>query len=400
MYDVIVVGARCAGAATAMLLARRGHEVLLVDRARLPSEIPHGHFLHRGGPRRLHDWGLLDRVIATGAPPVTRSTMLVAGVALTATGLEAGGVPFGIGPRRAAFDLVLAEAAAEAGAEVRDGFAVHEYLRDGDRVAGVAGRETGGGRRVRKHARMVVGADGRNSGLARAVRARVTAAEPTATCWYFSYWSGTGVDALEMRASADRVLFAFPTNDELTGVFAGWPLDELPRVRADVGAALAEVLGGAPELAQRVAAGTREERYLGATQLPNFLRRPHGPGWALVGDAGAHKDPFMALGMCDALRDAELLADALDRGLTGAEPMELALAGYEHARDEATRPDFWANLSQARFEPAPPEYAALRRALSHADPEDVRAFHLANQGLIAREAFYNDETLRRVMATA
>ena len=71
-YDIIVVGARCSGAPTAMLLARKGYKVLLADRARFPSEIAHGHFIHRHGPRRLRDWGLLDRVIATGCPPSTQ----------------------------------------------------------------------------------------------------------------------------------------------------------------------------------------------------------------------------------------------------------------------------------------------------------------------------------------
>ena len=126
MYDAIVIGARCAGAATAMLLARKGCSVLLVDRARFPSDIPHGHFIHNHGPRRLADWGLLDKVLATNCPRITRFTTDFGDFALTGHDLEVDGIPMGLGPRRAALDAVLVEAAVEAGAEFREGFPVRE----------------------------------------------------------------------------------------------------------------------------------------------------------------------------------------------------------------------------------------------------------------------------------
>ena len=396
MHDAIVIGARCAGAATALLLARAGHDVLLVDRAHLPKDLPNGHFIHRGGPARLHAWRLLDRVVATGAPLVTTMTTDFGDGPLRATGVERDGIPLGIAPRRRVLDRVLAEAAVEAGAELRTGFAVTDLVTDGDRVTGVRRR----GDATPERARVVVGADGRGSWFARAVDAPVTHAAPDLTCWYFGYWSGVACDGLEMHVLGDRVLFAFPTNDDLAGVFIGWPLAELAAVRADIDAAFAAVLARVPGLEARVRAGTREERYGGATRLPNVLRRPHGPGWALVGDAGAHKDPFMALGIADALRDAELLAGALDDGLSGRAPLDEALAGYGRARDAATLPDFHANVAAARFEPPPPEHTRLRAALRHAAPEDVRAFHLATQGLAPPESFFNDATLGRLMAAA
>src|SRR5919109_3684283 len=140
MYDAMVIGARCAGAATAMLLARKGYDVLLVDRARFPSEIPHGHFVHRHGPGRLAAWGLLDRVLATNCPAVTSIVTDMGDFPLAGEGLEVDGIPLGLGPRRSRLDHVLVEAAVEAGAELREGFAVDDFVTEGGAIAGVRAR--------------------------------------------------------------------------------------------------------------------------------------------------------------------------------------------------------------------------------------------------------------------
>jgi flavin-dependent dehydrogenase len=158
------------------------------------------------------------------------------------------------------------------------------------------------------------------------------------------------------------------------------------------------VLDLVPEIAERIRAGRREERFAGATQLPNFVRTPFGPGWALVGDAGCHKDPFMALGIRDALRDAELLADAVTDGLSGRRPLDAALADYERRRNEATLPGYRENLVAARLDP-PPEQPALLAAL-RGDQAAVNHFFKARQGMVPLETFFNPENLRRVMAGA
>jgi flavin-dependent dehydrogenase len=362
MYDAIVIGARCAGAATAMLLARRGLDVLLVDRARFPSDIPHGHFIHRHGPRRLADWGLLDRVLETGCPRVTEFTSDFGDFELTGRELEVDGIPMGLGPRRTALDAILVEAAARAGAEVREGMPVRELTFDGDRVTGFKGAQ----------GRIVIGADGRNSAVAKQVDAPLTHSYPAISIWYFSYWSGVPGSGLAIHVRDRTAIFAFPTNDGLYGVFIAWPLSELNRVRADIERAMFEVLDGVPALGERVRAGRREDRLAGATQLPNFVRKPHGPGWALVGDAGCHKDPFMALGVCDAFRDAELLADAL----AGDEPLE----HYERRRDEATLPDFERNFGAAHLV-APPELLAMRQSL-RGDQDATNRFFMAYEGML------------------
>src|SRR5215468_3520166 len=258
-YDAIVVGARCAGAATAMLLARRGFDVLLVDRVRFPSEIPHGHYVHMHGPPRLAAWGLLDRVLATGCPPITSITMDLGDFALTGRGLVVDGVPVGVAPRRAALDQVLIQAAIEAGAEFRDAFPVHDLTFDHDRVTGIRGR---GG--LTERARIVIGADGRNSRVAKRVKAPVYAQQPTLACWYFAYWSGVARDGLEMYRRGHRMIFAHPTNDDLLAVFVGWPIADLPAIRSDIEAQMMAVVDRVPDLSQRIRSGRREERIYGA----------------------------------------------------------------------------------------------------------------------------------------
>jgi len=398
MHDVIVVGARCAGAPTAMLLARKGYRVLLVDRTSFPSDLPHGHFIHRHGPRRLANWGLLDRVAATNCPAATTTLMDLGDFPLVGTGLVVDGIPLGYAPRRSVFDELLAAAAVEAGAELRTSFIVDGFTTDGDRVTGIRGRADGGAV-VTESASIVVGADGRHSRLAHFVGAPEYEAFPSATCWYFSYWSGLPALGVEIYIREDKAIFVFPTNDSLTGVFVGWRSDRLPDVRANVEGQFMAAVDTIPELSARVRGGRREERFKGATDLPNFLRKPFGPGWALVGDAGCHKDPILALGMCDALRDVELLVEAIDSGLSGRRSTADAMQDYERLRNEACLADYKENLHMARFQPLPREIYELRASLRH-DSQAATQFYLARQGMIPREAFFNPDNLRRLLGRA
>lgn len=397
MYDAIVVGARCAGASTAMLLGRKGYKVLLVDRAVFPKEIPHGHFIHRHGPQRLARWGVLEAITATNCPAVTTMTTDFGDFALTGHDLAVDGVAMGYGPRRSQLDKVLVDAAVAAGVELRDGFTVEEFTSDGECITGIRGRDLRGGVLVSEQATITIGADGRNSRLAQAVKAPLYEATEPVTCWYFSYWSGVPTNALGVYVRAQRVIFAFPTNDGLFAVFVAWPAAELATVRANVEAHFLATIQTIPALSALMADARREERFYGATDLPNFCRKPFGPGWALVGDAGCHKDPYMALGICDAFRDAEYLAEALDAGLNGHQPLATVLAGYEAQRNAAGMEQYRQNLHLAQFKPMPPEAMALRQALRH-QPAETRRFYLANQGLIPRETFFNPENLQRLTA--
>ncbi len=390
-YDAIVVGARCAGASTAMLLARRGLDVLLVDRSPFPTEIAHGHFIHRHGPVLLRDWGLLERIVATGCPPVTTFQLDTGDLRLTGRDLIQDGVAFGYGPRRGVLDRILVEAAVEAGAEFRPGFVVRDYLFEGDRVTGIRG-EARGGQSLVERASIVIGADGRGSGLARAVAAEERETVPTLTSWYFSYWAGLPAAALELYARRERVIFAFPTHDGLFAIFVGCPTDTRAEFQSDIEGNFFATMDLAPDLAARVRAGRRVERFMGAANLPNFLRKPYGRGWALVGDAGCHKDPYLALGICDAFRDAELLAAAIVEGLSGRQPLEDALAAYERRRDEATMPLYRLNLDRARLQPPAEDELRLMRALV-GNQEATNRYFMAREGMIPPETFFNPENL-------
>ena len=187
MFDAIVVGGRCAGAATALLLARKGFRVLVVDKARFPAEIPHGHFIRYQGPRLLQRWGLLDKIVGSGCPAVTKMTIDLGDFPLTGTNLEVDGVALGYGPRRRVLDAILIEAAIAAGAEFRDGFSVDDYLMDGAAVTGIRGRSNRTGALITVEARITIGADGRHSSLANAVDAPVYETIPSLACWYFGY---------------------------------------------------------------------------------------------------------------------------------------------------------------------------------------------------------------------
>ncbi len=397
MHDVIVVGARCAGSPLAMLLARHGMRVLLVDRASFPADIPHGHFIHRRGPRRLREWGLLGKVAAR-TPAITDMLMEAGDFPLVARNLVEDDMAWGYGPRRTTLDKILIDAAGESGADVRQAFNVFEYIIENGTVVGIHGR-TQTGLPVIERASLTVGADGRNSGLARAVGAPVYNHVPAILCYYFSYWSDVASEKFELyiRTQQRRVIFSFKTEDELFAIFVGAPMDEFERFRRDVEGEFNRSLSLVPDFAERVRAGRRAERFYGCSDLPNFYRKPFGSGWALVGDAGLHKDPYLALGICDGLRDVEWLADAIHQGLGGGRALSDALADFESRRNEASAADYQENINAAKFVPLPPEFFALRAAVRDKPDEATRLMKARNR-MIDPTDFFNPQNLQRLLA--
>jgi flavin-dependent dehydrogenase len=204
---------------------------------------------------------------------------------------------------------------------------------------------------------------------------------------------------VEVYVRQNRVIFAFPTNDGLFAIFVAWPIGERGAVHADLERQFMAVIDLVPDLAERVRAGRRAEGFWGAANLPNFLRRPYGPGWALVGDAGCHKDPYLTLGIYDAFRDAEFLVDAIGQGLAGRRPLDEAMADYERRRNEATLAVFQMNIDLARFTPPPAEQQRLQAAL-RGNQEATNRFFMAREGMIPAETFFNPENLRRIMGRA
>jgi flavin-dependent dehydrogenase len=350
MYDVIVVGARCAGSPTAMLLARAGHSVLLCDKSTFPSDKLSTHYIQPPGVDLLREWGLLDEVIATNAPAITSFTVYGAGdTLLFAPPME--GVAYC--PRRYLLDKILVDAAVEAGAELREGFKVDEIVMSGETVTGIAGR-AGGGAQVRESARYVVGAEGHHSIVADSVNAPKYREREALTGGYYSYWSGVPMDGAEIYISDQGGVLAFPTNDGRVCIAAGGPRERFPAYRKDIENGFFAILEASPKFAAKVRAGKRDERWMGTADVPNFFRKPWGPGWALVGDAGYMKDPTTGFGIADAFRDASLLARALDDVLSGRASPEEALGAYQAKRDAIAGPIYEMTLQMASGALAPP----------------------------------------------
>jgi menaquinone-9 beta-reductase len=370
-YDAIVVGARPAGAATAMLLARRGHRVLVLDRARRGSDTLSTHAMMRAGVVQLERWGLLDRIVAAGTPPIRRVSFRY----------DDHHVPVDLreplyAPRRTVLDPILADAAVEAGAEVRFGTRVARLLTDaGGRVRGV--RATGpGGATVDLTAHVTVGADGRNSLVAREAGAETTLAGRAASSAIYAYVQDlrTDHDGIEWLYAEGATAGLIPTNHGQHCVFVGASGRRfMSDLRFDLEGAFARILAEvSPETAERVAGARRVGPVRGFPGVPGWLRRPYGDGWALVGDAGYFKDPQTAHGLADALRDAELLARAIDEAAAGRRPWDQALRAYERTRDELSRPLFDATEAIASFDWSLQELAVHHRRLSAAMQQEVR----------------------------
>jgi flavin-dependent dehydrogenase len=396
MYDAIIIGARCAGAPTAMLLARKGHRVLLVDKATFPSDTMSTLLIYPAGMQRLARWGLAERVRAGGCPSIRSWRMTFDDVVLDGFPWSPDGVTETLAPRRTVLDHLLVDAAVAAGVELREAFAFEDVLRDGDTVVGVRGRSRRGAS-CEERARVVIGADGMRSPFAGAVGAPKVVEKPGTTCAYYAFHSGVDQRLLGLHVRGRCSIVACPTNDELALVAVIWPHERFHEVRADIeGNYLKSLDDVVPELGARVRAGRREERFVGTADLPNFLRRSQGPGWALVGDAGYHKDPIAAQGISDAFRYAELLAEAVDDGLAGRRPLADALVDYEKRRNESAMPRFEWACRTAEMRPVSQKMLALLGALKSSQ-EDTNLFMGLTGGTVLSTDFFQPDNLARIV---
>lgn len=396
-FDAIVVGARCAGSPTALLLARNGYKVLVVDRATFPSDTVSTHLVHPPGAAALKRWGLLDRLISTGCPPIDTYAFDFGPITIEGAPGTADS-PFAYGPRRTVLDKLLVDAASEAGAEVREAFMVEDIVMDNNRVVGVRGHAKDG-RSVTERATVVVGADGRYSRVADAVGAEQYNERPEILCGYYSYWSDLPMGGrFEVYARDGRGWAVAATHGDLTLVVAGWPFAERDANRNDVEGNYMAMFDQAPEFAERIRGAKREARFAG-TAVKNYFRKPFGPGWALVGDAGYNKDFITAQGISDAFRDAELCASALDASLSGARAFDAAMGEYQQTRDEHVMPMFEFTCQLASLEPPPPELQQLLGAV-HGNQEAMDGFARVNSGVTSPAEFFSDENVGRIFAAA
>jgi flavin-dependent dehydrogenase len=375
-HDVVVVGGRVAGSATAMLLARLGHDVVVVDQASFPSDTVSTHSLARSGVVQLRRWGLLDEVLASGAPAIRQVTFNAGGESVSRTIKDKAGVDLLVAPRRYVLDTILATAAERAGAEVRTGVTVTGLQRDGHgRVVGVDGHDRADAR-AEIRARFVIGADGLHSRVADLAGAAVDQAGPAGGAVQYAYYAGSRWAGFEFFVAERSFAGVFPTHDGQACIWVCTPSADAKAVRrrtssrAEAFDALLE--GSHPQLAERLGQARRISPVQGMLRQPNQVRQAYGPGWALVGDAGYYRDAVTAYGMSDAFRDAELLATAIDRALRGAAEEPTALAGYQQQRDRALAEIFEITCRLAAYPPVP-AFIALQKQLSAAIDREAAA---------------------------
>jgi flavin-dependent dehydrogenase len=340
--DVVVVGARCAGAATAMLLARAGHDVVVVDRAVFPSDTLSTHAIARSGVVQLNRWGLLDAVVTSGTPKIRRVEFHTRHELTARTVKDRHGVDFLLAPRRHVLDPLLQDAAVAAGARLHTGTTVTGLLRDNTgRVVGITGHH--GASELEIRARFVVGADGLKSRIARLVKAPMLERRASDSSTHYAYFAGRW-PTMEYHLGDESFAGAFPTHDGAACIWVcapnGWATEHRRRHRSIDAALRAMITATSPTLAERLDDAVATSTARGMMSLPNQIREPAGDGWALVGDAGYHRDAITGHGISDAFRDAELLAHALDHALRQPHDEGQALDGYRTVRDRMLREIF------------------------------------------------------------
>jgi 2-polyprenyl-6-methoxyphenol hydroxylase-like FAD-dependent oxidoreductase len=395
-YDAIVLGARCAGSPTAMLLARQGHKVLVVDRATFPSDTISTHLVQPLAALALTRWGLLEKLTATGCPPIHTCAMDFGPFSIVGSPGNAAS-PNAYCARRIVLDKLLVDAAREAGAEIREGVTVERLIVEGGRVVGIEGHSKDG--RVSERAHVVIGADGRNSLVAQTVHPEEYQVKGHLACCYYAYYSGLPMNGrMEVYIAPGRGFAALPTHDDQTLVLTGWSYADFEENKKDLEGSFEKVIAMVPAFAERLHAAKRESRLAGAA-VPNFVRKPYGPGWALVGDAGCTKDPITAQGIKDAFDDAELCTQALHRVFADERPFDEAMGEYHRARDARLLPMYEVTCHVAMLQPPAPDMQKLFTAMQ-GDRAAMDAFIRVNAGTTPPGEFFAPDHIAGIMARA
>jgi flavin-dependent dehydrogenase len=389
MYDVIVIGARCAGSPAAMLFAQQGYRVLLLEKARFPRDTLSSHYIHLQGVALLNRWGLLDKIRDTGCQPINRESYAAPGVRIDGFSLPIDGLRTTYAPRRYVLDPILAGGAVAAGVEFREACAVTDLVFEDDRVVGVR-YTTPGGAEATDRARLVVGADGMRSLVARKVGAPYVIEHSRMTCVYYSYWAGVSA-IFELYERPGRWVAAVPTNDDLQLIMTYFPQDEFSAVRTAVEPAHREaVRTTAPDLYERMSAGERVEQLYGTGHQENFFRKAFGPGWVLVGDAVNHKDSITARGITEAFVQAQTLTDRIGERLHDDVALTAALRRYENDLGDEALSQYRGALNVAELKPEG-RADMLRKLLGH--QEQIDRYFSTLSGACSIDDFYNDELL-------
>jgi menaquinone-9 beta-reductase len=368
-YDIIVIGARVAGASTALLLSRLGYRVLMVDRGNPTNDTLSTHALVRTGVLQLKRWGVLQPILEQGTPPMRQVTLGFGEKRISFDFRPDYGVEAMYAPRRPILDSALLEAAVAAGVEFHQGQRLVDLVSDDK--GQVTGAMLANGRGAKAlSARFVVGADGLNSKVAAAVGAAVYEAHPPANVLTYGYFAGLGNSHYVSQFTPGYATGFFPTNDDLTCVFASRPIAE--GVIGDLGEFQRIIEAASPEMGEQLRGARQVGRFFRSLGIPGFLRAPGGSGWALVGDAGFTKDPLSARGISDAFRDAELATQAIDNALNGRLTAVEAMANYQATRDHFAIPIQQATRRLAYFAWDEAEASALLRQLGKIVDEECR----------------------------
>jgi 2-polyprenyl-6-methoxyphenol hydroxylase-like FAD-dependent oxidoreductase len=362
-FDVIIVGARCAGSPLATLLARAGMRVCVVDRSRFPSETPSTHTVQATGVQILERLGVLDSLL-TLTPPIERGTLVFDDVRIDVGRISAVlGAPM-VNARRETLDAVLLEAAVAAGAEVRTQTSVVGLIEEAGRVMGVR-TET-----AELRAPLVVGADGAQSTVARLVGAEEYSRTEPGRLFLWAYFEGIGEgrDRLWLGKIGDHGFLATPTDSGLYMAAVVPSMDRKRDLLADLSAGFSAGLAGWPELDGFLAGARRVGPIRVMSRWHGFFRRSAGPGWVLAGDAGHFKDPTPGQGISDALRQTLKLAEAIEGGLGGATTSDRALHDWWQWRDRDAWEMYWFARDMGAAGPTPRLRQQLLRRIG-ADPE-------------------------------
>ncbi|MUL63905.1 hypothetical protein BOO86_05460 [Mycobacterium sp. CBMA 234] len=343
-FDVVVVGARCAGSPLAALLARQGLDVAVVERATFPRDTLSTHIFEADALAFLDRLGVTERLCATGAPVLNRSNSRVEDFQFTAAWPQCvGDVGGSASVRRTVLDPILVGAAEESGAQVRMGTEVTGLVRDGSRVTGVRIRTHGRDDELR--ARLVVGADGRNSTIGNLVAARKYNVVPNQRFAYWAFFSGAHIPAEPTNVFhrwGDKFVIAAPCDDGLYQVIVVPELAALPKYRTDLESIFMEHALSCAPVAEALDGAQRVSKFFGMLHWTGFFREPCGPGWALVGDAGHFKDPSPGRGIGDAFSQVDALVPAIVEGLGGSpDAMDASLARWGRWRDHEFADHYW-----------------------------------------------------------
>jgi flavin-dependent dehydrogenase len=369
-YDVVVVGARCAGSPLAALLARQGVRVAVIERVSFPRDTLSSHIFETDALTFLARLGVIDKLRGTGAPLVGRTNMRVEDVELSMDlPLRPGDVGGIASVRRTLLDPILADAAEEAGADLRMGATVTGLLEEDDRIVGV--RIARGGGEEELHARLVVGADGRHSTVAKLCGARRYNVTPNQRLSYWAYFEDADIGSEPTFLThrwGDRFMLAIPADSGLYQVLI-WPeMSELDRFRADPDAAFAAHARICEPIADALRGARQVGKVLGAVGWEGFFREASGKGWVLSGDAGHFKSPAPGRGIGDAFLQADSLSTAILAALGGSdEALDRTMARRGRERDREFAEHYWLACDLEDPGPVPAVLTEILRGLNEHD---------------------------------